>query len=98
MVNGINGTTNVGAFRNSENCCVRGGNSIYIPVSGGRSTGGGGQGSGLNYIIGASQVALEYQDNAIFSWSFMHTPFYVGDADTTKNIGLAYIQKKIYHT
>lgn len=44
----------------------------------------------FKYIVGASQLALEFQDNTIFTWAFMHTPFYVGASGTTKNIGLAY--------
>ena len=78
-----------GAFESSSKLTVfnGGGNGVFFPLSGGR-----GNGSGVKYIIGASQVALTFQNNSIFTWEFLHTPYYVGAAGTTKSIGLAYLE------
>lgn len=92
MSNGIVSGVNDGAFRNSDSCCVDSttGRKIFLPVSGGRA-GTLNPGSKLLYLIGASQVALTFQDNSIFTWEFLHTPYYVGAPGTTKQIGIEYV-------
>lgn len=89
---GIIPIVNVGGFSESDHVCVDSetGKQIFIPVSGGRD-GNTSDGSGLEYIIGASQVALTFQDESIYNWEFLHTPYYVGASGTTKQIGIEYV-------
>jgi len=94
MSNGLDGSNNqIGAFKLSQKVCIDSetGKQIYIPISGGRG-GTTDAGSGLQYIIGASQIALTFQDNSIFTWEFLHTPYYVGASNTTKQIGIEYVK------
>ena len=94
MSNGLDQSNNqIGAFKNSDAVAIDSetGKSVFIPVSGGRG-GTTDAGSGLQYLVGASQVALTFQDNSIFTWEFLHTPYYVGASKTTKQIGIEYVQ------
>jgi len=86
------GDASAGAFESSSKLTVYngGGNGMFFPLSGGRTIGV--NGSGVKYFIGASQVALTFQNNSIFTWEFLHTPYYVGASGTTKSIGLAYVE------
>lgn len=95
MSNGISNNTQIGAFKESDTVCIDSetGKKVFIPISGGRG-GSTDVGSGLEYVIGASQVALTFQDNSIFTWEFLHTPYYVGGSGTTKQIGIEYVKLK----
>jgi len=68
------------------------GEEIFMPVSGGSRESVSLPASGTEYIVGASQVALTFQDNSIFTWEFLHTPYYVGSSGTTKSIGIEYVE------
>jgi len=87
-----NGVLQVGAVQSSGRVAVRDGNKVFLPVNGGNRSSPPVAGTDLEYIVGASQVALTFQDNSIFSWEFLHTPYYVGAAGTTKSIGIEYVR------
>lgn len=92
MNNGKSSGTNNGAFKLSDTVCIDSetGEKVFIPIAGGRGSATD-VGSQKGYLIGASQVALTFQDNSIFTWEFLHTPYYVGASGTTKQIGIEYV-------
>lgn len=73
-------------FSSSQGVCVdcETGNKILLPFNR--------KGDLNNYLIGASQFALEFDsDSNLFSLEFIHTPFFIGDTGQTKTTGVGFV-------